>query len=82
MTSITANITIRDLNVGLYRKVKSKAVESGKKIAEATAEAYELWLSHANRKKTGKSFLDLFDHPNDWGIKTDSSEDLDKYIYA
>ncbi len=35
----------------------------------------------AEEKKKGKTFLYLLEKPNDWGVKTDSSEDIDQYIY-
>lgn len=78
---MTFNVTIRDMDEKIYRKMKSKAVERGKKIAEATAEAYGLWVSESGKKKASNSLIDLFEHPNDWGVKTNASENLDKYIY-
>ena len=76
---MTINMTIRDLDETTYRKAKSRAAEENKKMGEFITEALELKMAQP-KKKSGRAILDLLDHPNDWGIKTDASR-IDEYIY-
>lgn len=80
MTCMTINMTIRDLDETAYRKLKTRAVEENKNLGKAASEAFEMWTSQP-KKKTGKAILELMEHPNDWGIKTNVAKEADEYIY-
>ncbi|MBI5036209.1 hypothetical protein HZC09_02600 [Candidatus Micrarchaeota archaeon] len=76
-----ANITIRGLNEKTYRKARALAVEEGKNMGEVVNEALQIWLAKPVKKIKAKSFMDLFERPNDWGVKTDIAKEADEYIY-
>ncbi len=75
---MTMNITIRDLDDATYRKAKSKAALENKTIGQAVTEALKEWISKPRQKK-GKAFLDVLDHPEDWGPSDSSQVDEDIY---
>ncbi len=76
---MTINMTIRDLDESAYRKLKTRAAQENKNLGIAASEAFEMWATQPKLKK-GTAFLDLLEHPNDWGVKTDASR-IDEYIY-
>lgn len=80
VTSVTINITIRDLDEETYRKAKGKASEEKKRIGQVVSEALALWLDHKKRPKKGKAILDWIEKPRNWGMKTNAS-DIDRFIY-
>ena len=74
-------MTIRDLDEKIYRKAKSRAADEGKKMGDFVNEALQVQLARPKGKKAGKTFLDLFENPVDWGIKTNVAEEADDLIY-
>ena len=80
VTSMTINITIRDLDEKIYRRVKMKAVEEDRTVGEVTNEALSNWLNTFGKKK-GKAFLELIEHPVNLGEVTNLTENIDGHVY-
>ncbi|MBI5226694.1 hypothetical protein HY994_05705 [Candidatus Micrarchaeota archaeon] len=80
MTSMTINMTIRDLDEDAYRKLKTRAVEENKNLGKAASEAFVMWAAQP-KKKTGKAFLEVLENPPDWGFRTNLSKEVDEYVY-
>ncbi len=76
---ICMNITIRNIQESIFRKLKAKAAEEDLKIGDALTQAIELWLKTRSEKPKGK----LSDIPTfDWGKGTEhSSTEIDKVLY-
>ena len=77
---ICMNITVRDLDEGVFRKFKGRAAERGMRMGVAVTQAMQLFIEKdADRqaKKPGST------KPSDWRKGTDStSKEIDSLLYG
>lgn len=52
---IWMNITVRDLNEGVFRKFKGKAAERGMKMGAAVTQAMQLFITQEAKKPARKA---------------------------
>lgn len=75
------DITIRNLDVDVYRKAKAAAAMEGANIGKVISEALKYWLRKGKIKKQGRSLLDF--KPTHWGPGTEkTSQEIDKILYG
>lgn len=77
---ICVNITIRDLQDGVFRQFKAKAVEEDMKLGDALTQAMQLWMKERKIKKKLR-FTDI--PTSHWGPGTEkTSQEIDKILYG
>lgn len=72
--------TIRNLDAGLYRKLRSRAALTGMTVGEAVSEAMAAYLARPEPSRTG-SLMDLVPEPFPKGNER-LSESIDAVVYG
>lgn len=76
------NVSIRDVDVNVFRKFKADAVKKGLKTGTALTEALKCWMVNKNLQKKKKlTLLDI--KAWDWGKGNENaSQEIDKVLYG
>lgn len=76
------NISIRDVNPEIFRRLKAEAVKEGIKVGSALTQAVQSWLKGKEAtKKKKRSFFDM--KPWDWGPGNERvSVEIDEILYG
>ncbi len=74
--------TIRSIDEGVFRDLKSEAAKKGISIGEALNEAIRRWITESRKQSTGKrSLLEM--KASDWGEGTENaSQEIDEVLYG
>ncbi len=73
------DVSVREVEDGIFREFRSKAISNGLKTGEALTEAMKEWAEKVGKKKPKKSFFDL--KPWDWKDK-EASAKVDEMLYG
>ena len=75
------NVTIRNIDGDLYRRIKAHAARTGQTVAAVVEQAAEAWLAAAEPARRRRRLADL--EPVDLGPGTErTSEEIDDLLYG